>query len=166
MDTPLDPFAWEVGGEVRTITGRDLFNIETQLDYSYAPGSLEELGDDAPMDLEGAAAEGPKLHVTGVDRGGIRGSFLIVASAEVEGETQVIGSEAVLSRWQVGGCANCQTHLMASASFPLHGLDPEQLAPDALQVEVRTRDGLLGDRPQRLSLLEAEEPSPYRVEVR
>lgn len=166
MDTPLDPFEWEVDGELRKITGQDLFNIETQLDYTYGPGSLEDL-DAAPTHLDAAAADEPKLHVTGIDRGGIRGSFLIVASAEVDGETQVIGSEAVLSRWNVGGCANCQTHLMASASFPLQGLDPEQLGPDALKVEVRTRDGLLGDRPQRLSLFEAaEEPRQFRVEVR
>ena len=165
MDTPLEPFAWPVEGEVRDITGRDLFNIETQLDYEYGPGSLEEQADEAGQ-LEAADASEPKLHVTGVDRGSIRGSFLIVASAEVEGETNVIGSEAVLSRWHVGGCANCQTHLMASASFPLHGIDQDRLGRDAFQVEVRTRDGLLGDRPQGLSLLEAEEPRPFRVEVR
>lgn len=172
MDTPLDPFAWAVDGEVRNIAGYDVFNIETQLDYAYGPGSLEELADAAPVQFEAAAASEPKLHVTGIDRGNIRGSFLIVASATVDGETQVIGSEAVLSRWHVGGCANCQTHLMASASFPLHGLDPDRLGAEGLQVEVRTRDGLLGDRPQGLSTLRAEEAAEveeqhqYRVEVR
>ncbi|HMI82150.1 MAG TPA: tyrosinase family protein [Solirubrobacterales bacterium] len=165
MDTPLDPFAWAVDGEVRKVTGRDVFNIETQLGYSYGPGSLEEAADAAPERFEAADGGQPKLHVTGIDRSNIRGSFLIVASAEVDGETQTIGSEAVLSRWHVSGCANCQTHLLAGASFPLQGLH-EQLDPEAYQVEVRTRDGLLGDRPQRLSLLEEEEPRPFRVEVR
>ena len=166
MDTPLDPFAWPVDGKSRKVTGRDVFNIETQLGYSYGPGSLEELAAAGPEQLEEDAADEPKLHVTGVDRSNIRGSFLIVASAEVDGETRAIGSEAVLSRWHVDGCANCQTHLLASASFPLQGLDSEQLNPEALQVEVRTHDGLLGDRPQRLSLLEGDEPRPFRVEVR
>jgi tyrosinase len=165
MDTPLAPFAWMQEGDMREITGRDVFNIETQLDYQYGPGSLEDLAD-APEQLEATDASEPKLHVTGVDRGSIRGSFLIVASAEIEGETQVIGSEAVLSRWHVGGCANCQTHLMAGASFPLHGIDQDQLGPDAFQVEVRTRDGLLGGQPLGLSALEAEESRPFRVEVR
>ncbi|HEX6667594.1 MAG TPA: tyrosinase family protein [Solirubrobacterales bacterium] len=170
LDTPLEPFEWPVEYVDKKITGHDLLNIKTQLDYIYGPGSLEDLAEAAPAGLE-AAAEEPKLHVTGIDRGGIRGSFLIVASAEVDGEETVIGSEAVLSRWNVAGCANCQTHLMAGASFPLHGLDPEELGPDALKVEVRTRDGLLGDRPQGVSALQeaeaqAEEKPRFRVEVR
>jgi tyrosinase len=169
LNTPLAPFAWMIEGEEREITGEDLFNIETQLGYTYGPGSLEDLAEAAPAQLE-AAAEEPKLHVTGIDRGSIRGSFLIVASAEIDGEAKVLGSEAVLSRWHVAGCANCQTHLEASASFPLHGLDPEQLGPDAIKVEVRTRDGLLGDRPQGVSALQGEaeagEQPRFRVEVR
>ncbi|HEX7278303.1 MAG TPA: tyrosinase family protein [Solirubrobacterales bacterium] len=165
MDTPLEPFAWMQEGDMREITGRDVFDIENQLGYQYGPGSLEDL-EDAPEQLAAANGSEPKLHVTGVDRGSIRGSFLIVASAEVDGETQVIGSEAVLSRWHVGGCANCQTHLMAGASFPLHGIDQERLSPDAFKVEVRTRDGLLGDRPQGLSALETDEPQPFRIELR
>ncbi|HEX5609800.1 MAG TPA: tyrosinase family protein [Solirubrobacterales bacterium] len=165
LDTPLDPFVWPLGDEERTVTGRDLFNIETQLEYTYGEGSLEDLPGPSPEQLASAAGE-PKLHVSGIDRGGIRGSFLIVASAEIEGERKVIGSEAVLSRWHVGGCANCQTHLMAGASFPLHGLDLDRLPPDALKVEVRTRDGLLGDRPHGLSALEGEESSLFRVELR
>src|SRR4029077_3457941 len=131
MDTPLNPVTWTVDGGVRKVTGRDVFNVETQLGYTYGPGSLDELTDTAPVRFEAAAAYEPKLHVTGIDRGSIRGSFLIVASAEVDGETKVIGSEGVLSRWHVGGCANCQTHLMAGASFPLQGLDPDRLSPDA-----------------------------------
>jgi tyrosinase len=114
-----------------------------------------------------APANEPKVHVTGINRGQIRGSFLIAAFAEVEGERKLIGSEAVLSRWHVEGCANCQTHLLAGASFPLHGLKPDQLGDDAIQVEVRTRDGLLGGRPHGLRALAAEEePRHFRVEVR
>lgn len=172
MDTPLEPFSWMVEGETRDITGKDVFHIEKQLGYEYGPGSLDELADATPEQLDSAEASEPKLHVTGIDRGSIRGSFLIVASAEVDGETKVLGSEAVLSRWHVAGCANCQTHLMAGASFPLHGLDPGQLDPNAFQVEVRTRDGLLGERPRGLSLLreerqdQAEGQRQFRVEVR
>jgi tyrosinase len=59
----------------------------------------------------------------------------------------------VLSRWHVEGCANCQTHLLAGASFPLHGLDAERLGEDALEGEVRTHEGLLGGRPHRWVLV-------------
>jgi tyrosinase len=72
----------------------------------------------------------------------------------------------VLSRWHVDGCANCQTHLLAGASFPLHGLNIEQLGRGAIGVEVRTRGGLLGGRPHGLTA-RTEEPQPrFRVEVR
>src|SRR4029077_20295089 len=91
MDTPLNPFTWTVDGGVRKVTGRDVFNVETQLGYTYGPGSLDELTDTAPVLFEAAAAYEPKLHVTGIDRGSIRGSFLIVAPAAVAGETQGIG---------------------------------------------------------------------------
>lgn len=107
--------------------------------------------------------EVPAAH--GINRGRIRGSFLIAAFAEVDGERKLIGSEAVLSRWHVEGGANCQTHLMAGASFSLQGLDAERLGEDAIQVEVRTRDRMLGGRPHGLKALSAEEPH-LRVEVR
>ena len=84
----------------------------------------------------------------------------------VDGERQPIGSEAVLSRWHTEGCANCQTHLKASASFGLHGLDPEQLGEEGIEGEIRTRDGLLGGRPHGLTALSPEEPQHFRVEVR
>ncbi|MEA2189776.1 MAG: tyrosinase [Solirubrobacteraceae bacterium] len=142
------------------------FNIETQLGYTYGPGSLEESGDAARLESASAPANELKVHVTGINRGQIRGSFLIEAFAEVGGERKLIGSEAVLSRWHVEGCANCQTHLLAGASFPLHGLDAERLGEDALEVEVRTHEGLLGGRPHRLQALSADEPPHFRVEVR
>jgi tyrosinase len=164
MDTPLEPFTRTESGE--KYVGRDAFNIETQLGYTYGPGSLEESSDAARLESASAPANEPKVHVTGINRGQIRGSFLIEAFAEVDGERKLIGSEAVLSRWHVEGCANCQTHLLAGASFPLHGLDAERLGEDALEVEVRTHEGLLGGRPHRLQALSADEPPHFRVEVR
>jgi tyrosinase len=163
MDSPLDPFVRDDG---QTFVGRDGINIETQLGYTYGPGSLEDLADTPVAALE-AGTDEPKVHVTGVNRGAIRGSFVIDAFAHVDGERQHLGSEAVLSRWHVEGCANCQTHVKASAHFPLHGLDAEQLGEDDIQVEVRTRDGLLGGRPHGLKgLVGAKEAPHYRVEVR
>jgi tyrosinase len=163
MDTPLEPFTRTQDGEVRHYVGRDGFNIETQLGYTYGPGSLEELAEPALAEPAAAPADEPKVHVTGIDRGNIRGSFVIDAFAEVDGERQPIGSEAVLSRWHVDGCANCQTHLKASASFPLHGLDARETP---IEVEVRTRDGLLGDRAHGLTAVSADDQPRFRVEVR
>ena len=166
MDTPLEPFILTENGKPRDYVGRDAFNIEGQLRYTYGPGSLDQSPGAASMEPASAHAHEPKIHVTGINRGGIGGSFLIAAFANVDGERKPIGSEAVLSRWHVDGCANCQTHLMAGAGFSLHGLDPEQLGEDAIEVEVRTRDGLLGGRPHGLQALAAEEQPHFRVEVR
>ena len=166
MDTPLEPFVRNENGGAREYVGSDGFNIETQLGYTYGPGSLDELAGAPALAAAAADVNEPKVHVTGIDRGNIRGSFVIDAFAMVDGERQPIGSEAVLSRWHVEGCANCQTHLKASASFSLHGLDPEQLGEEGIEIEVRTRDGLLGDRPHGLTALAGGEPQHFRVEVR
>ncbi len=165
MDTPLDPFTLTENGKSRAYTGRDGFNIERQLGYTYGDGSLEDLG---AVPAQAAAAPGhePKVHVSGINRGQIAGSFVITAFAEVDGERKPIGSEAVLSRWNTDGCANCQTHLLAQAGFPLHGLDADQLGDDAIQVEVRTHEGLLGGRPHGLRARTGETQPRFRVEVR
>ncbi len=170
MDTPLEPFTRTDNGSSRPYVGRDGFNIETQLGYRYGPGSLEpgsvELEDAGALKASSASAGEPRLHVAGIDRSRIRGSFLISAFAEVDGRRAHLGSEAVLSRWHVGGCANCQTHLLAGASFPLHGLEVNQLAENALQVEVRTRHGLLGDQPHGLAAASVETQPHFHLEVR
>jgi tyrosinase len=167
MDTPLEPFILEEYGERRSYTGRDAFNIERQLGYTYGPGSLDELAAVPPAPAATAlAVHEPKVHVTGVNRGAISGSFLITAFATVDGERKAIGSEAVLSRWHVTGCANCQTHLLAGATFPLHGLNAGQLGGDAVQVEVRTHTGLLGGQPHGLTALSEEQQPHFHVEVR
>ncbi|HLI57779.1 MAG TPA: tyrosinase family protein [Actinomycetota bacterium] len=143
LDTPLNPFKTRDG---RVATSRDCINIETQLGYRYGPGSLGDLA--APSV---AAATGPgqagrsakAVRVTGLNRAAIRGSFLISAFATIGGTRYHVGSESVLSRWSVQGCANCQTHLEVKAYIGLHDFDEETLAGAAFDVEVRTRDGVL-----------------------
>ena len=164
MDTPLEPFTRRDDG--RRYVGRDGVDIETQLGYTYGPGSLDELAGPTATRSVSAPASEPKVHVTGINRGHIRGSFLIAALADVDGVRTPIGSEAVLSRWHVEGCANCQTHLLAGATFPLRGLDAQRLGDDAIQVEVRTRDGLLGGAARGPRSLGAQEQPQFRVEVR
>jgi tyrosinase len=167
MDTPLEPFVLDEYGERRLYTGRDGFNIERQLGYTYGPGSFDELAAVAPAQAAAAQPERePKVYVSGINRGGISGSFLITAFATIDGERKVIGSEAVLSRWHVTGCANCQTHLLAGAAFSLHDLDAERLGGDAIQVEVRTHAGLLGGQVHGLTALNEDRQPHFRVEVR
>jgi tyrosinase len=166
MDTPLEPFMLTQYGNDRLYTGRDAFNIERQLGYTYGSGSLDSLAAVAPAQPAQASPSEPKVHVSGINRGNIGGSFLITAYANVNGERTAIGTEAILSRWHTDGCANCQTHLLAGATFPLHGLSAERLGDEGLEVEVRTHDGLLGGRPHGLTALSGENQPHFRVEVR
>jgi tyrosinase len=172
LDSPLDPFRLTDGGKERPYTSQDCINIETQLGYTYGPGSLEQLPAPAPA-LTAAAATGAArtISVRGLNRARIRGSFLISAFANVDGKRQHIGTEAVLSRWHVEGCANCQTHIEGRAAISLHPLGEAaaRITPAQIEVEVRTRDGVLGSAPQ-LRALAAQAPGAgkklFRVEVR
>jgi tyrosinase len=161
MDSPLNPFRIGEGPAGRAITSRDVVNIG-QLGYSFGPGSLDTLGDIPPLE------PGPVLHVSRINRGSIAGSFVIAAHAEVDGETQLIGAEAVLSRWHVAGCMNCQLHLEAKASFPLpqHVHDLAAASPDAISVSVHTRDGLHGGAPLTIGAHEGAKSARFKVELR
>ncbi len=170
LDSPLDPFMKTEGGVIRTYTSRDCINIETQLGYSYGAGSLDS--GDASASVAGLLKESESeraIHVSGINRGRIKGSFLISAFATVDGERQHIGTEAVLSRWHVEGCSNCQTHLQAGATFGLTALTS---TPEMVEVEVHTRDGLLGSSTQARADSSAivaggiEGKPLFRIEVR
>jgi tyrosinase len=154
LESPLDPFKKKVGRKERPYTSLDCINIEKQLGYTYGPGSL---------DAKSAALEQPSRMVTvrGINRARIRGSFLIQVFAHIDGKKRHVGSEGVLSRWHVEGCANCQTHLEARASIPLRGALAEQADSLQFEVEVRTRDGLLG---QTAAAAPAGRP-PFTVKV-
>jgi tyrosinase len=58
-----------------------------------------------------AAAAAKVVSVTGINRAAVRGSFLVSVFGNVNGKQVSLGTEAVLSRWNVKYCANCQTHL-------------------------------------------------------
>jgi tyrosinase len=83
------------------------------------------------------------VRVGGVNRGQIRGSFLVSTFAVIDGERHLLGTEAVLSRWNVSGCANCQTHLETKAVVPLHAFTDAAVAEAAFEIVVQTRDGIL-----------------------
>lgn len=171
MQTPLNPFK-KADGTVYTTA--DCIDIEGQLGYGYGPGSLDGFAATSfeaaeTLALAKRADDERTLHVGGVDRSKIRGSFVISAYAEIDGERRLLGHEAVLSRWHVEGCANCQTHLRSSADFRL----PVQAAEQgAIEVEVRTHKGPLGGGPRMLrksgiaSAELAEAAPPFTLEIR
>jgi len=150
LDSPLDPFKLTDGGKERPYTSQDCINIETQLGYTYGPGSLEPPHMPAAAPAAVATSGSRTISVRGLNRARIRGSFLISAFANVNGERQHIGTEAVLSRWHVDGCANCQTHIEGRAAISMRPLGEAaaSITPDQIEVQVRTRDGVLGSEPQ------------------
>ncbi len=170
LASPLDPFRKAENGKERAYTSLDCVNIETQLGYTYGPGSLDQPAELLAA-LPAAVAHPRTVSVTGINRARIRGSFLISAFANINGKQQHLGTEAILSRWHVEGCANCQTHLEATAAFGTHALGAAAAAikSNQITVEVRTRDGLLSEQPQPLAATARSAMAgkkPYRVEVR
>jgi tyrosinase len=133
LESPLAPFRKADG---KPYSSLDCVNIENQLGYTYCPGSLEEHAAKAAV----MVAQSTKAVRV---RAGIRGSFLISAYANVDGKKLHLGTEAVLSRWSVQGCMNCQTHLEAKAAISLHGLAESDLASARYEVEVHTHDQIL-----------------------
>lgn len=165
LASPLDPFKKSESGKERTYTSLDCINIEKQLGYTYGPGSLEGVAAVAALAAAAAPAPGRStkvVRVAGINRSAIRGSFLISAFATIDGKKQHLGTEAVLSRWHVSGCANCQTHLEAKAFIGLHGLTQAVADNAHYDVEVRTRDGLLA-QPRAMA---AAPRRPFHFEVR
>lgn len=162
INSPLDPFKIEdENGNHRPYTSQDVINIETQLGYTYSPGSLED-SVHAQLKMEKKAA--PTIRVSRINKAPIRGSFTVSAFATVNGEKQHIGTESVLSRWSVMGCANCQTHLEVKAFFPLDGIEGlEKIGEDQVHIEIHGREGVLASP----MLLEAEgNKVAYHLEIK
>ncbi|WP_404333938.1 tyrosinase family protein [Sphingomonas sp. MMS12-HWE2-04] len=170
MTTPLMPFLREDGS---TMTSNDGVDIEGQLGYTYGPGSLDDYAAPAVATLA-TEAETPlrQIHVAGIDRSKIAGSFVIAAYQEVDGVHRLVGAEAVLSRWTVAGCANCQTRLKATGNFPVTAAFAGE---GNVKVVLHTRQGALGDTPpgvasageiRTLALARADVSVPFTVEIR
>lgn len=164
LDSPLDPFRKKEDRGERAYTSRDGINIEKQLGYTYGPGSLEDKISANALEQTRASKS---IRVSGINRASIRGSFVIAAFANIDGKRQLLGTEAVLSRWNVRSCANCQTHLEMKAFVPLRDGLAEAVPDTAVEVEVHTRDGRLEQvRTPENNTLPVFEKKPFRVEVR
>lgn len=161
LESPLNPFKKNEHGQERAYTSLDCINIEKQLGYTYGPGSLEEQPELAALQ-PGQSAK--MIRVSGINRAPIRGSFLVSAYANIGGKKYHVGTEAVLSRWSVQYCANCQTHLEVKAFIPLHSFQEASLENTQYEVEIRTRDGVLNQAQHRA--LTGTDKKLFRLEVR
>lgn len=150
MDSPLYPFLKDPADPNSHYVSTDCINIERQLGITYSQGSL------APgMEItavEGLAAgektAGKKLKVSGINRNLFKGSFIVQAYVTIDGERALLGSNSVLSRWNVENCENCQAHLVVDSFFDLSGLSGDEFSKATFDVEIRHR----GDKlPQALS---------------
>lgn len=137
MTRALIPFTHDDG---TWMTSADCVDIEAQLGYDYGPGSLDEYAESALGEAPDVDDLPQGIHVAGIDRSKVAGSFVIAAYRDVDGSQQLVGADAVLSRWTVSGCANCQTHLRVSADFPA----PAEVTDENLTVLVHTRQGTAG----------------------
>jgi tyrosinase len=181
LESTLDPFKKVEGGKERPYTSLDCINIETQLGFTYGPGSLEE----APALAAAAEAPAKVVAVTGVNRAPIRGSFLVSVFGNVGGKRVHLGTEAVLSRWNTSYCANCQTHLEVKTFIPVQPSEHAALAAAAddvlsdagtYEVEIHTRDGVITDNQPRAgsgalattarAAVAAPAQRPFRLEIR
>ncbi len=142
METPLNPF---VKADGQPYDSYDCINIEKQLGFTYGPGSLDDYG--AVLKAE-KIEPGKMVRVSSINRAPIRGSFLVSAFANINGERHHIGTEAVLSRWNTQSCANCQTHLEVKAHFGLHDFNEKAISNASYDIEIKGRDGNLNEEVQ------------------
>jgi tyrosinase len=158
IDSPLNPFKKKNG---KVYTSRDCINIEKQLGYTYGPGSLEE----PTVEAAPQAGHSTKvIRVSGINRAPIRGSFLVSVYSIIKGKKHLVGTEAVLSRWSVKYCSNCQTHLEVKTFVGLHGFQEASLENAEYEVEIRTRDGVLNQAMHRA--LTGTDKKLFHLEVR
>ena len=141
MTTPLYPF--------KTLSGRDYTSDDatdlTELGIAYGPGSLDriltvepttsgrspfdiinhQLPD--PMTLAGSNPNVPSPFsvtkwVHNISRTQYEGSFIVRLYARGhDGKEVEVGREPILSRWNVKGCRNCQSHLEVDLYVPIDG---------------------------------------------
>lgn len=170
LESPLAPFVHGRDNDGPSYTSLDCINIETQLGYTYAPGSLDQ-PDNELFATAGREFPTKVIRVSGINKAPIRGSFMVSAYLKVGDEKLHLGTEAVLSRWNSKYCANCQTHLEVKAFFELPVLEdahPAALgkaAYDHVEVEIKGRNGLFSGSG---SMLKSDVDTPsvnFRVEI-
>jgi tyrosinase len=148
MESPLLPFTLTDNGTVRNYLSKDCINIEKQLGFTYESLSLDNIdfkNGKSKMIAENSPItaviknSNKVLLVSNINRANIQGSFVIMAYITINGVRSYLGNYAVLSRWKVGNCANCQTHLEVSATFSLEQFTEEELKGATYDVQISGR---------------------------
>ena len=93
------------------------------------------------------------MKVYDIDRSKIRGSFVVAVYGNVGNQRVLLGVEAVLSRWNIDNCANCQRHLKVTTFTPvgpaahaglLAALSEDDLVDKgSYHVNLHTHDGVI-----------------------
>ncbi|CEI60317.1 Tyrosinase [Fusarium venenatum] len=146
MNSPLNPFEKPGGGYY---TSNEVTDIN-ELEYSYGPGSLDiENVPGRYMPPKEPIARIVRVH--DINRSDYAGSFVIRTHIKLpNGSTVEVGREAVLNRWNVAGCSNCQNHLNENSFIPIDGKTMDNLKGEngtdniKFEVQIQTR-GFAGD---------------------
>jgi tyrosinase len=120
MDSKLYPFMKNAKDEW---TAKDYVNIRS-LGYDYEiPRKSKEVREERKKVMNSHNKEefhNDKFVVESIDRSKIQGSALMVVHASPKSnpsQKYMIGYTSIFSRWNVKGCANCQTHLNVRSIF-------------------------------------------------
>ncbi|RGP63918.1 tyrosinase [Fusarium sporotrichioides] len=140
MDYPLTPFKTRdrVTGQERDTTSKDMVDI-SKLGYTYTEPGLFLTNLTAPAQR---FLDAPKLKISGINRAKISGSFIVSVWAKTgEGmPDQLLQTKAVLSRWNVEKCGNCQSHLEVKSIVHLTDFDHEEALYTEFYAKVHTRE--------------------------
>jgi tyrosinase len=143
LNTPLNPFK-KTDGTV--YASHDCINIEKQLGFTYAPGSLDDEGGlkNAPVMNVRSGFSAKKLMASGIDRALFQGSFVLRAYAtvtDVDGKAKehYLGHYSVFNRRNSIRCTNCMTHMEVVAHFPLDRLPVNEVDNATFRVEIQHR---------------------------
>lgn len=140
MNSPLTPFKHDDSHEY--YTSNDVTDIENQLGYNYAPSSLEHL---LRSKLGFQAPEAPIVkikRVHDISRADYSGSFVIRTFAMVAGNKVEIGREPILSRLNVGNCANCRNKLKVESLVAIDEKSLQHIEGDTYWSEIQVSSGL------------------------
>lgn len=95
-------------------------DVEAQLGFSHASGSPDPLLGEPFLCAPYTAPIAGFKRTHGINRAEFPGSFVVRTFAQVAGhERAEIGRDAVLSRWNVQGGANCHDKLGVESLVPL-----------------------------------------------
>ncbi|KAI0405161.1 hypothetical protein F4802DRAFT_597575 [Xylaria palmicola] len=119
-NSPLEPFMRDDG--CTPLTSQDVADI-AHLGYTY-DHLLPEARDSRDSRLSDISqSPSPRIRIPNLTRRHISGTFVISVWAEDDdgGKPALVAADAILSRWNLSSCRNCQEHLDFQHFVPLLG---------------------------------------------